>query len=549
MKGRVIRERNLTTAAALKTARRLLCGVLTIGLVLIAAPLQSAPRVVVGLTEESQISFATPPPMLQWAATVDPATLSTVATLSPSGAYTVAADLHGHRAYLSSGGGITVIDASLNRIEAAIRLDPYPPIAPITLLVSDPVRARLYATANFGQPQIQVFDTNALAFVQPIALPANLPIAGVSSIVVAPDGTRLYALVANVLLTLGLPDGQVVQSATLDSTPTALALNQDRNELYVTDGSRVFVLAADSLVIQRSLAGFSGIESITVRRADGALLVESDVVDDPDTAFSETRVDAVDVVTGAVLATTSLTANIIGLVMSIDGKQAYRFQRGNLAPGGGPYSDTSSRLVVMDTMSLRYTGSMSLDTRAPDDPSRQGSAIVSLGAASVPLVTLAVEYFDAALGHYFTTSIPAEIAALDGGMFPGWQRTGETLPVYAQRADGPDGTTPVCRFYGLPEKGLDSHFYSASPAECAAVQQKWGDFWLLESSDVFDVYPADATTGTCPFETTPVYRVYNNRPDANHRYTTSLSVRDSMAQAGWIPEGYGPNAVAFCVPR
>jgi len=66
---------------------------------------------------------------------------------------------------------------------------------------------------------------------------------------------------------------------------------------------------------------------------------------------------------------------------------------------------------------------------------------------------------------------------------------------------------------------------------------------------VFDVYPADAATGACPFETTPVYRVYNNRPDANHRYTTSLAIRDSMVQAGWIPEGYGLDAVAFCVPR
>jgi hypothetical protein len=139
-----------------------------------------------------------------------------------------------------------------------------------------------------------------------------------------------------------------------------------------------------------------------------------------------------------------------------------------------------------------------------------------------------------------------EIAALDGGLFPGWQRTGETLPVYAQRADG---TVPVCRFYGLPAKGLDSHFYSASAAECAAVQQKFGDSWVLESSDVFEVYPADVASGTCPFETTPAYRVYNSRADANHRYTTSLSIRDSMLQAGWIPEGYGPNAVASCVPR
>ena len=66
---------------------------------------------------------------------------------------------------------------------------------------------------------------------------------------------------------------------------------------------------------------------------------------------------------------------------------------------------------------------------------------------------------------------------------------------------------------------------------------------------MFDVYSADIMTGACPFETTPVCRVYNNLPDANHRYTTSLAIRDSMVQNGWIPEGYGPNAVGFCVPR
>lgn len=532
----------------MKHARRLVHGVLALLLIFFVDPLQCAPRVVVGLTEQSQISFATPPPTIQWAQIVDPVALSTVAALSPTGGYTVAADLHGHRAYLSGGGSITVIDASLNRVEAVVRTEPYPPIAPISLLLTDPLRARLYAVARDGQPQIQVFDTSALAFIQPIALPAELPPAGVSSMVVAPDGTRLYALVTNVLLTVGLPDGQLLRSATLAFTPNSLALNQDRNELYVAEyGGRVFVLAADSLVVQRSLTGSSAIEAIAVRRADGALLVESDV-DDPDSAFLETEVDAIDVVSGEHLATSVPSVNGVGLVMGIDGKQVYRFQRGNLTPGG-PYADTSSRLVVMDALSLNNFGTMSLDTRLQDDPSRQGSAVLALGAASIPLVTSAVEYFDAARGHYFTTSIPAEIAALDGGMFPGWQRTGETLLVYAQRPDGPDGTTPVCRFYGLPEKGLDSHFYSASPAECAGVEQKFGDSWLLESSDVFDVYAADVATGACPFETTRAYRIYNNRADANHRYTTSRAIRDSMVQAGWIPEGYGPNAVAFCVPR
>jgi len=36
-----------------------------------------------------------------------------------------------------------------------------------------------------------------------------------------------------------------------------------------------------------------------------------------------------------------------------------------------------------------------------------------------------------------------------------------------------------------------------------------------------------------------MYRVYNNRPDANHGYTTSLQTRNDMVALGWIVEGFG----------
>lgn len=46
----------------------------------------------------------------------------------------------------------------------------------------------------------------------------------------------------------------------------------------------------------------------------------------------------------------------------------------------------------------------------------------------------------------------------------------------------------------------------------------------------------------------PVYRLWNNRTDTNHRYTMNESVRAEMIQRGWISEGYGPGGVAICVP-
>ena len=36
-----------------------------------------------------------------------------------------------------------------------------------------------------------------------------------------------------------------------------------------------------------------------------------------------------------------------------------------------------------------------------------------------------IEYYNASQDHYFITSLPAEIAALDSGTIKGWMRTGK----------------------------------------------------------------------------------------------------------------------------
>jgi len=158
----------------------------------------------------------------------------------------------------------------------------------------------------------------------------------------------------------------------------------------------------------------------------------------------------------------------------------------------------------------------------------------------------AIEFHRASVDHYFLSSDPAEIAALDAGVFAGWTRTGEQFGVLPAGERGIARATPVCRYYGRPEAGLDSHFYSASPAECAEVAARYGDEWQLESPEVFVVALPDPQTGACPSGTLPVYRVFNGRRDANHRYMTSLAVRATMLSAGGIAEGYGPDAVALC---
>ncbi len=59
--------------------------------------------------------------------------------------------------------------------------------------------------------------------------------------------------------------------------------------------------------------------------------------------------------------------------------------------------------------------------------------------------------------------------------------------------------------------------------ECVATGQKNPSF-VNESSDFMQMFLP--TAGVCPANTIKVYRVFSNRPDANHRYTTSKPTRD-----------------------
>jgi len=142
---------------------------------------------------------------------------------------------------------------------------------------------------------------------------------------------------------------------------------------------------------------------------------------------------------------------------------------------------------------------------------------------------LAVEYENAALGHYFMTAFPDEIAVLDGGAFGGaWKRTGESFRT--------GGAAAVCRFYGMPPKGPDSHFFTVDAAECAHVMGAW-QAWTFESH-AFAIAPAVA--GACPAGLVAVTRFYNNPAagaDMNHRYVTSAAVAAQMRGKGWIEEG------------
>ena len=167
-------------------------------------------------------------------------------------------------------------------------------------------------------------------------------------------------------------------------------------------------------------------------------------------------------------------------------------------------------------------------------------------AAKFPFASRAtatvVEYYRADRDHYFLTSDPVEIAGLDAGVFAGWARTGYGFSAFAHAAAG---AGPVCRFYLPPPE--DSHFFTASSAECAIVAAEHPTF-ILENAAAFHIGLPDPVTGVCGPGETPVYRLWNRRADTNHRYTIDPAIRAAMLAQGWIAEGYGPNAVAMCAP-
>jgi hypothetical protein len=173
--------------------------------------------------------------------------------------------------------------------------------------------------------------------------------------------------------------------------------------------------------------------------------------------------------------------------------------------------------------------------------------------AMFPEAVNAIEYYNPDRDHYFYSASAPDIDALDSGQFPGWQRTEMSFAVTA----GPSGwyglNAAVCRFYIPPAEG-DSHFLSASADECAQVRDRFPEF-VLETDAAFYVSLPDPTTGQCPADPTidglnfqlPVFRLWNQRADTNHRYTTNIALRNLMVQRGYVSEGYGPNSVAFCV--
>jgi len=164
-----------------------------------------------------------------------------------------------------------------------------------------------------------------------------------------------------------------------------------------------------------------------------------------------------------------------------------------------------------------------------------------------PIPAWVHEFYNGSLRHFFRTAAEAEAQSLTpvSGFLP----TGDDF-FSLDRSMSFAGTQPVCRFYGSPDPGPNSHFYTADPAECQALKDLQARTppteprWNFEENAFTAYLPV---SGRCPAEAPfPIYRLYNKhqgetingvREDSNHRFTTLSSVYYQMAGTGWGPEG------------
>ena len=149
----------------------------------------------------------------------------------------------------------------------------------------------------------------------------------------------------------------------------------------------------------------------------------------------------------------------------------------------------------------------------------------------------AVEFYNTVLNHYFIAGSQFEVDyILAGKAGPGWELTNESHKVYLDTPNIGQPVNQVCRFYGVPAGGPNSHFFAADSTACEAVKRMGG--WAYEGL-AFRVIPQLAT-GKCASGMLEVRRAYNDRAkvnDSNHRYSTSDSTMREMARRNWAVEG------------
>ncbi|MFJ2541989.1 DUF1524 domain-containing protein [Microbacterium sp. NPDC087589] len=118
-------------------------------------------------------------------------------------------------------------------------------------------------------------------------------------------------------------------------------------------------------------------------------------------------------------------------------------------------------------------------------------------------------------GHFFTTDVAERDQII--ARWPGvWTYEGQRYTAFKTQVAG---TIPLYRFWSSTYSG---HFYTADPAERAAVIARWPNIWKDEGVAYY-VYPTDSTQP----DTVPVARFWSASA-AHHFYTADAAERDAV---------------------
>ncbi|HWD16410.1 MAG TPA: choice-of-anchor D domain-containing protein [Casimicrobiaceae bacterium] len=162
--------------------------------------------------------------------------------------------------------------------------------------------------------------------------------------------------------------------------------------------------------------------------------------------------------------------------------------------------------------------------------------------ASRPAATIdVVEFHNGDDDQYFLTGDTREIALLDQGKLgAGWSRTGTSFKAWS--VDATDAAAqPVCRFFGTPGIGPNSHFYTGYTRECDIVRKD--PHWIEEGVTFKARLPMDGACASGERTVTRLFRPGASVTASRHRYVVDASLASAMEQQGWVLEG-----AVFCAP-
>ena len=157
---------------------------------------------------------------------------------------------------------------------------------------------------------------------------------------------------------------------------------------------------------------------------------------------------------------------------------------------------------------------------------------------NAPATTTAVEFYCRSADRYLMTrrrhepsprSTPAACRA-------GCARARCSMSSRPRRTSIPRQRT-LCSASGHGRGAAGAPIDSRSLA-CDANARRLPNIWPQRSGACLLRHCPTQSDGSCGIGTVPVYGLYDNRPDLNHRYTASLATRDQLRAAGGAPKAW-----------